>query len=209
MYRYKTLDKYLNDTSSNTPTPGGGSVSALVGALGTSLISMTAKFTFGKSKFEDIEPQIKEILEKSKNDREELLGLMEEDIEAYNSVDKAYALSKSTEVERKKRTSAIQSALEKAMDVPLRIARCSLELLEYIKVLVKIANPNLITDAGVAGLLADAAIRGAVLNVEINLNRIKNEKIVSTIRGEIEKALERTEKLIDDIMKRVKDTMRE
>jgi formiminotetrahydrofolate cyclodeaminase len=207
VYRYETLDRYLNDVSLNTSTPGGGSVSALVGALSTSLASMSSNFTLGKRKFKDVEPKIREILEKCRNDREELLRLMEEDIEAYNGVDRAYALSKSNEEEKKQRTSAIQSALEKATDVPLRIVRCSLGLLEYTNGLVKIVNPNLITDAGVAGLLANAALRGAMLNVEINLNSIKNKEIVNTIKEEIEKALVRAEILIDDIMKKVKDIM--
>lgn len=207
MYRYETLDRYLNDVSLNTSTPGGGSVSALVGALSTSMVSMSANFTLGKRKFKDVEPQIREILEKCRNDREELLRLMEEDIEAYKGVDRAYALSISNEEEKKQRTSAIQSALEKATDVPLRIVRCSLGLLEYTNGLVKIANPNLITDVGVAGLLANAALKGAMLNVETNLNCIQSKEVVNTVKEEIEKTLVRAEKLIDDIMKKVKDGM--
>ncbi len=207
MYRYETLDKYLNDASLDISTPGGGSVSALVGALGTSMVSMSASFTLGKEKLEDVEPQIKEIIGKSKNDREELLRLMEEDIEAYNGVNKAYSLPKSTEEEKKWRSSAIQSALEKATDVPLRVMKNSLELLAYTNELAKIANPNLITEVGVASLLANAALKGALLNVEANLNYIKNKEIVSNIRGEIEKALEKAEKLADTIMEKVKETM--
>ena len=207
MYTYETLDRYLKDVSLNTSTPGGGSVSALVGALSTSMVSMSANFTLGKRKFKDVEPQIREILEKCRNDREELLRLMEEDIEAYKGVDRAYALSISNEEEKKQRTSAIQSALEKATDVPLRIVRCSLGLLEYTNGLVKIANPNLITDVGVAGLLANAALKGAMLNVETNLNCIQSKEVVNTVKEEIEKTLVRAEKLIDDIMKKVKDIM--
>ncbi|KKM94293.1 hypothetical protein LCGC14_1199700, partial [marine sediment metagenome] len=111
------------------------------------------------------------------------------------------------EEEKKQRTSAIQSALEKATDVPLRIVRCSLGLLEYTNGLVKIANPNLVTDVGVAGLLANAALKGAMLNVEINLNCIQSKEVVNTVKEEIEKTLVRAEKLIYDIMKKVKDIM--
>ncbi len=207
MYRYEALDRYLNDVSLNTPTPGGGSVSALVAALSTSLATMSANFTLGKRKFKNVEPKIREILEKCSNDREELMRLMEEDIEAYNGVDRAYALSQSNEEEKKHRTSAIQSALEKAMVVPLKIVRCSLGLLEYTNGLVTIANPNLVTDVGVAGLLANAALKGAMLNVEINLNCIQSKEVVNTVKEEIEKTLVRAEKLIDDIMKKVKDIM--
>ncbi len=207
MYRYETLDRYLNDVSLSTPTPGGGSVSALVGALSTSMVSMSANFTLGKRKFNEVEPQIREILEKCRNDREEFLRFMEEDIEAYNGVDRAYSLPKSNEEEKKQRSSAIQSNLKKAIDVPLKIRRCSLGLLEYTNGLVKIANPNLITDVGVAGLLANAALRGAMLNVEINLKCIKNKEIVSTVKEEIDKTMVRAEQLIDVIMNTVKDIM--
>ncbi|MFQ5963987.1 MAG: cyclodeaminase/cyclohydrolase family protein [Candidatus Scalinduaceae bacterium] len=197
----------MNDVSSETSTPGGGSVSALVGALGTSMASMSATFTLGREEFEDVEPRIKEIREKCRDKREELLRLMEEDIGAYNGVSRAYALSKSNEHEKRKRSVAIQSALEKATDVPLRVMRCSLGLLEHINELVKITNPNLITDVGVAGLLANAAFKGSMLNVEINLNHIKNKKIVNAVKKETEKALKSAERLSDNIMKKVKKTM--
>lgn len=197
----------MNDTSSKTPTPGGGSVSALVGALGTSMASMSANFTLGKEKFKDVGSKMKEILEKCKNDREELLLLMQEDIEAYNEVGKAYSLPKSNEDEKKQRSSAIQNALKKAIDTPLKIMRCSLGLLEYIDELSKSANPILITDIGVGGLLANAALKGAMLNVEINSNNLKNKDMVNNIREEIDKNSDRAEELIDDIMKKVRETV--
>ena len=207
MYRYEILDKYLNDVSSNTPAPGGGSVSALVGALGASMAYMSAGFTLGKEDFKDVEPQIRKILEGCKDSREELLGLMEDDIEVYEGINRAYALSKSAQEDKERRSLAIQSALKKAVDVPLKVVRRSLSILEYTNELARITNPNLISDVGVAGLLADAALKGAMLNVEINLNSLKDKEIVDKVRVEVEKAFEKAEGLISDIMKEVKNTM--
>lgn len=207
MYRDETLDKYLNDVSSRSSTPGGGSVSALIGALSTCMASMSANFTLGKRGFEDVGPQIRGILERCKNDREELLRLMEDDIKAYQGVSKAYALPESNEVERQHRSSAIQDAFEKATAIPLRIVQCSLGLLEYISDLARIANPNLISDVGVGGLLANAALRGAMLNVEINLNYVKNQETINNATLEISRNLNRAEILINDIMDNVKKTI--
>lgn len=197
----------MNDVSLKTPAPGGGSVSALVGALSTSMASMSANFTLGKEKFRGVETRIREILEKCKEDREELLRLMEEDIEAYNSVDRAYLLPKASGEERGQRSSAIRNALNKAIEVPLRIMRCSLGILEYIDELAKIANPKLITDIGVGGLLANAALKGAMLNVEINLNCTEDKEMFSNVREEIGIILNKAERLTVDITKKVRETM--
>ncbi len=197
----------MNDVSSRTTTPAGGSVVALVGALSASMASMSANFTLGKDKFKDVEPEVRGILENSSNDREDLLKLMEEDIEAYNEVVRAYSLPKSSDEEKKQRSSAIQSGMKKAIDVPLRTMDCTLRLLKYINELVQIVNPNLITDIGVGGLLADAAFRGAMLNVEYNLNYIKDKEMVGNIKDEIARDMDRANGLIDDFMMNVKKRM--
>ena len=197
----------MNDVSSRTTTPGGGSVAALVGALSTSMASMSANFTLGKDRFRDVEPKIREILENSNNGREDLLRLMEEDIEAYNEVVRAYSLPKSSDEEKEQRSSAIQNGMKKAIDVPLRTMNCTLKLLKYINELVKIVNPNLITDIGVGGLLADAAFRGAMLNVEYNLNYIKDKEMVDSIKEEIVRDMDRANGLIGDFMLNVKERM--
>ncbi len=171
------------------------------------MASMSANFTLGKDKFRDVEPKIREILENSNNGREDLLRLMEEDIEAYNEVVRAYSLPKSNDEEKKQRSSAIQNGMKKAIDVPLRTMNCSLKLLKYINELVKIVNPNLITDIGVGGLLADAAFRGAMLNVEYNLNYIKDKEMVDSIKEEIVRDMDSANGLIGDFMMNVKERM--
>lgn len=207
MYRQEVLDKYLNDVAANTPVPGGGSVSALVGALGASTASMTANFTLGKERFKRVESQIREILARCKNSREEFLRLMEEDIYAYNGVTEAYALPQSTEEEWEARSSAIQNALEIAIRVPLKVMKIALDMLVNINELVKISNPNLITDAGVAGVLSHAALKGAMLNVEINLSSMKKEEVVCSVKRDVKTIVDKAQILSDAIMEKVNETM--
>lgn len=207
MYRQEVLDKYLNDVAANTPVPGGGSVSALVGALGASTASMTANFTLGKERFKRVESQIREILARCKNSREEFLRLMEEDIYAYNGVTEAYALPQSTEEEWEARSSAIQNALEIATRVPLKVMKIALDMLVNINELVKISNPNLITDAGVAGVLSHAALKGAMLNVEINLSSMKKEEVVCSVKRDVKTIVDKAQILSDAIMEKVNETM--
>lgn len=207
MYKEETVDRFLGDISSKTSTPGGGSVSAFVGTLGACLVSMSAGFTLGKEGFNDYEDQVNDLLAKSKEKGEELMALMEEDIGAYNDVKKAFALSKSTEDDKARRSIAIQNAFMKAIDVPLRTMRSCLEILAYSDSLVNNVNPNLITEVGVAGLLADAALKGSMLNIEFNLNYIKDEEVAGNVKKELKDVLERAGKLIDNIMEKVKNGM--
>lgn len=185
MYRNEPLEKYLKDAASGTPTPGGGSVAALVGALATTMSSMSTNFTIGKEKFKQYDAQLKKILVECEKSRETLLSLMEEDIAVYGGLSKAYELLKSTESEKKLRSEAIQKATVVAMEVPIKVTMCCLYVLELTRELVDIANPNLISDVGVAGFLAEAAFQCAKLNVDINLASIKNQSLVEKVRNEI------------------------
>lgn len=198
------LKKYIEDASSGRSTPGGGSVSALVGALGTTMASMSSNFTIGREKFKDVEPVVREILDKCDKGREELLNLMEEDIKSYGDVTAAYGLPKSTESEKKKRLEDIQNALKNAMDVPLKIVNCCLEVLENIRRLADVANPNLISDVGVAALFTNAALLGGKLNVDINLAYIKDETLAQKAGKEIKESETRAQTLLNETMKIVK-----
>ncbi|TVL98761.1 MAG: hypothetical protein CV087_20450 [Candidatus Brocadia sp. WS118] len=185
MYRHETLEKYVEDAAMGTPTPGGGSVAALVGALATTMCSMSANLTVGKEEFKQHDIQLKEILEECKKSRETLLSLMEEDISVYREVSRAYVLPKSSGSERNRRSEAIQKTTILAMVVPLKTMMCCLYVLKKTRELVDIANPNLISDLGVACYLANAAFRCAKLNVEINLAAMKNHELVKKVHGEL------------------------
>lgn len=206
-YRSEPLEKYIMDAASGNPTPGGGSVSALVGALGATMAEMSANFTIGREKFKGIEPQAKQILEACTKGREDLLVLMQKDTEAYSSVLNAYGMPKSTTEEKAARSQAIQRALARAMEVPLFTMRCCLRMLEAVHELVNIANPNLIGDVGAAAIFAEAALRGARLNVEANLTGLKDEALVSDVRKEINHAGEKAKVMLQEIMQKVTSTI--
>ena len=188
MYIDGTIRKYLDDASAGTPTPGGGSIAAITGALGVSMACMAANFTVGKKKFKAVEPEVRTHLDSCLHARDELLRLMDEDTQAYATVSEAYRMPKDTPDQKAERAEAIQKALVIAMDAPLKAVRVCREALRAVASLVDVANPNLISDVGVAALLAEAALRAAKLNVEINLSSLKNQDLVSVTRAEIEQA---------------------
>lgn len=188
MYRNEPLEKYVEDAARGTPAPGGGSVAAFVGVLATTMASMSANLTVGKEKFKEHDTQLTKILAECKKSRETLLSLMEEDVRVYREVSRAYTLPKSSGSQKNKRSEAIQQATVIAMVVPLKTTMCCLSVLEQTRELVAIANPNLMSDVGVACYLAEAAFRCAKLNVEVNLAALKNQELVKKVYDEIQYA---------------------
>jgi formiminotetrahydrofolate cyclodeaminase len=169
------IREYLDALASGESTPGGGSATGLAGALGAALGSMVANFTIGKEKYADVEAEMQQALQRSEELRAELTELMDADAEAYGKVTEAYKLPKDTDEQSAARTAAIQEALKGAAEVPLTVARCCFEVLKLSVPLAENGNTYLVTDAGVAARLADAALHSAWLNVEINLRSIKDE----------------------------------
>lgn len=188
MYLYGSVRTYIEDASSGKPTPGGGSAAALAGALGAAMACMAGNFTVGKKKFESVEPEVRRRLDACLSARDELLRLMDEDTLGYAKVAAAYAMPRETAVEKADRSAAIQAALLTAMEPPLQTVRLCRKLLQEIVALADIANPNLISDVGVAALLGEAALKAAKLNVEINLAAMKDEALAARVRTEIEEA---------------------
>lgn len=188
MYLNRPLMDYINDAASNNPTPGGGSVSALVGALASTMAQMAANFTIGKEKFKDVEDEVKELLARCEEACSSLLGLMEEDIAAYSVVDAAYRMPRATPEEKEERASKIQEALMEAMQTPLEICRQCLYLMQAVRSLVEVANPNLASDVAVAAIFARAGFQGAKLNVIVNLANINDKELVLMTQNEIDDA---------------------
>jgi len=183
----KKLSNFLDELASNSPTPGGGSVAALAGALGAALISMVGNLTVGKKKYEDVEEDIKKIISSSEKLRYELSQLIEEDVKVFNNFMATYKMPKETEDEKKMRTEKIQEALIKAAKVPLRVAYKCLDILNLSKEVAEKGNANVVSDAGVAVLMAEAALESAILNVKINLRMIKDEKVRTELFSSIKK----------------------
>jgi glutamate formiminotransferase/formiminotetrahydrofolate cyclodeaminase len=204
MYLNQPLRSFLEDTASKTSTPGGGSVAALVGALGAALLCMVGNFTLGKPKFEKVERDIRRILKEADKLKGELSGLIQKDIEAYARFSRVSRMSKDTSELKEKRTQALQIALKDATQVPLTTAKSALRLIELAKLLLSRGNPNLITDVGVGVLLADAALQSAALNVQINLGYIKDEEFKKTSSSVLSSVLSQGREIKDKVIKGVR-----
>lgn len=185
MYREGSIPAYIAAACQGTPTPGGGSISAMVAALGTTMATMAGNFTVGREKFAAAEPEVVRILADLERTREELLKLVDEDVEAYGVVSGAYGMPRKTEEEKKARRTAIQKALMTATEAPLRTMRACAVVLKGIARLVDLSNPNLTSDVGVAAIAVEAGLAGARLNVEVNLAAMKDAGTVARIRQEI------------------------
>ena len=185
----KKIRNFLDELASNSPTPGGGSVAALAGALGAALISMVGNLTVGKKKYEDIEEEIKRIISSSEKLRYELSKLIEEDVKVFNNFMSTYKMPKETEDEKRLRAEKMQESLIKAAKVPLKVAYKCLDILSLSKEVAEKGNINVVSDAGVAVLMAEAALESAILNVKINLGMIKDEKARTELSSSIKEIL--------------------
>jgi len=185
----KKVSNFLDELASNSPTPGGGSVAALVGALGAALISMVGNLTIGKKKYEGVEEDFKEIISSSEKLRYELSRLIEEDVKVFNDFMATYKMPKETEDDKKVRAEKVQESLIEAAKVPLRVAYKCLDVMILSQETAEKGNINVISDAGVAALMAEAALESAILNVKINLRMIKDEKARTELSSSIKEIL--------------------
>jgi len=173
-YIDQPLRFFMDRLASKSPEPGGGSVAALVGALGAALVSMVANLTLEKEKYVAVQAQIKALLEESETLRTDMQDLMQKDTEAYRALSEVYRMNRDTEGERAGRNARLQDALKKACEVPLEIGAKSLGVARLAQRAAEIGNVAAVSDAGVAVLLARACAEAAALNVKINLNKIKD-----------------------------------
>jgi len=204
-YASATLADYLGDAASDKPAPGGGSVSALAGALAASMSEMAANFTVGRKKFQKVQEEVSRLLSGLASSRAALLALVDADVQAYQGVGRAYGMPGNTAEQKAARTEAIQAALREAMQVPLGVMRECGRVAETAARLVRIANPNLLTDVGVSSVLAEAACAAAALNVEVNLKFMKDRRLVEQVRPEVRELLERTARFRDEVTRAVRD----
>jgi len=202
-YSAGKIQDYLNDAASSKPAPGGGSISAMAAALACSMSEMAANFTVGKKKFAGVEGQVKECLQQLEVSRRKLLALLDADVEAYGAVGGAYAMPKDTDEQKAAREKAIQDALRSAMKVPMNIMRQCGVVSHCAAELVRIANPNLITDVGVSAILSEAACAAARLNVEVNLKFITDPAVGAEVRPEMDELTETTRRCRDEVARAV------
>jgi formiminotetrahydrofolate cyclodeaminase len=195
----KPVTNFLDELASNAPAPGGGSVAALTGALGAALISMVCNLTLGKKAYADVEEDILEIRSQSEALRARLTGLIEEDVKAYTGYSQVAKMPRDTEEEKAARAEAMLAALKVATDVPLAIAQAAVEVMDLCEPAAQKGNKWAVSDAGVAVLAAEAALRSAALNVLINLGTLKDEEFVADRQAKLDALLEGKGKMRDEI----------
>jgi methenyltetrahydrofolate cyclohydrolase len=177
-----SVKEFLEILASKQPAPGGGSISALSGALAAGLVAMVCRFSISSKKLTDHKEKIENILFDVQILKEHLTNLIEEDTEAFNQVMAAFKLPKDDEAQKTHRSQEIQTAYKKAVDIPLLVASKSLEVLKLANTMTNHFNINTASDLGVGAHCADTGIKGALLNVDINLLSIKDQSFVERIK---------------------------
>jgi glutamate formiminotransferase/formiminotetrahydrofolate cyclodeaminase len=195
-----SLKDFADETASESPAPGGGSISAYVGALGASLSSMVANLSAGKRGWDDKIEQMSEIAFKSQQIKNKLLNLVDEDTNAFNKVMESFALPKNTEQEKNYRKDSIELANKYAAEIPFKVMETIFESFDLIKQMVENGNPNSVTDAGVAGLCAKAGIHGAYLNVKVNLSGINDKEFTENLINKANDILEKSRILENELL---------
>ena len=176
-----TVEQFAMQTASNEPVPGGGSISALAGALAAALTEMVAGLTIGKKKYAEVEEEMKKAVAPMHEICEHLLDDIKRDSESFDLYMQALTLPKETEA----RTKAMQDGLKAAVAVPLSVAKRAYEVMPYAEVMVTKGNKTAVTDALVATMMARTAVLGALFNVKINLESIKDEAFVEETAKEV------------------------
>ncbi|ACB84024.1 cyclodeaminase/cyclohydrolase family protein [Natranaerobius thermophilus] len=207
----KTVEEFLEVLSSKEPAPGGGSVSALAGSLGSCLTTMVGNLTIGKKRYRNLDEaeqrELDEKFEQVQKIKTNLDNLIDRDKEAFDEVMAAVKMPKETEEEKAKRREALQKATQTALEVPLETARECLKVLQLQEAFARNGNPNAITDVGVGALMAYAGIEGAIYNVKINLSDLKDENYKKQVEQEVEKLLTEGQQLKEKIQSMVDEKM--
>ena len=190
MYLDKPLQTYLDELASSQPTPGGGSAAALSGAMGAGLASMVARLTLGKDAYASVWQEIEAVSQHTERLRVRFQQLMQEDIEAYGRLSTTFKLPRTTPEEKAARTDAIQKQLANAALVPLEIAECSAELIQYCLRIAEIGNANVLSDIATAAALTSSAGSGASWMVRTNLRAMKDLELVNTLSNRLGIALD-------------------
>ncbi|MBP1658494.1 MAG: methenyl tetrahydrofolate cyclohydrolase [Bacteroidetes bacterium] len=182
----KTIHAFLDELASSSPAPGGGSVAALSGALGSALTSMVCNLTIGKKKYADVDEEMKKVLGQAEHLREQFTELVERDTHAFNKVMEAFALPKETDPQKALRAAAIREATKEATLVPLEVMKHCIDALALAQTVAAKGNANSVSDAGVSAIMLHAALEAAALNVRINLKRLNDPDFVGWKEDELQ-----------------------
>lgn len=198
-----TLTDFADETASESPAPGGGSISAYVGALGISLGTMVANLSSHKKGWDDRWEEFSVYAQKGQKIKKELLRLVDEDTHAFNKIMDAFSLPKKTDEEKTARKLAIEAATVYAIEVPLKVMQASLDSFDTIATMANIGNPNSVSDAGVGAICARAAVYGAYLNVKINASGLADKSVaneyIEKAKGLLAQAFEQEKTILSKV----------
>ena len=200
-----TLTDFADETASESPAPGGGSISAYIGALGVSLATMVANLSSHKKGWDDQWETFSQWAEKGQYYKDELIKLVDADTAAFNKIMTAFGLPKGTDEEKSNRKMAIQEATKFAIEIPFKVMQLSFESMTLIKAMADIGNPNSVSDAGVGALCARSAVMGAFMNVRINASGYDDIAYVTDIIAKGKDIETKTIALETEILKIVND----
>jgi formiminotetrahydrofolate cyclodeaminase len=200
MYADEPLRYFLDKLCSNSPEPGGGSASALTGAIAASLSGMLAALTVKKKGYEDAWPEMEQILGTASQLKEDMLDLLQRDTEAFDDASKAFKMPRGSDEEKRKRAEAIEAGLVKASEVPLSIMDKSREIARLARQVLHRGNEMAITDGAISALFAEAAAIGAMINVRINFSWMKNEDYISKTEHRLDEILDEVRKIKEEAL---------
>lgn len=195
------LKAFADETASESPAPGGGSIAAYVGVLGVSLGTMVANLSAHKRGWENRWEEFSDWAEKGMAYQKQLLSLVDEDTHAFNKIMDAFGLPKGSDEEKSTRKKVIEDATKYATEIPLKVVEVSYKSMEVMKAMAEIGNPNSVTDAGVGALCARTAIRGALLNVKINAGGLEDKTFANDLVSRGEAFAQQAYELENEIMK--------
>jgi len=204
----QTMNVFLDDLASSSPTPGGGSVAALAGALGAALISMVCSLTIGKKKYAAVEGEMKAIRAPSEELRKKFASLVERDATAFNKVMEAYALPKETDDQKALRAAAVQAGTKEAALVPLEVMKHCIDAHALAQEAAAKGNENSVSDAGVSAIMIHAACESAALNVRINLRGINDTEFVGWKTEELDSLLKTSRVMLEETQEIVERKIR-
>lgn len=199
--------QFVDVMASDAPAPGGGSASALEGAVGAALTAMVCALTIGKKKYADVQDLAAESMEKANDLKARFVDVMDRDTEAFNAVSAVFAMPKETDVEKAARKAAMQEALKGCTKTPFEMMQLACETLELTRSLVGRLNASAASDLGCSALALRAAIQGAWLNVLINISGITDEAFAAEYRKNGEALLAKALPLADEIYEEILKTM--
>jgi methenyltetrahydrofolate cyclohydrolase len=212
MYSNLTLKDFIEELSSKSPAPGGGSAAALCAALASSLTAMVYNLTIGKKSYEQLEDSVKQSIQKGleceNENKIEFLSSIDQDADAFLRLMSSFKLPKSSEEEIKYRQEEIENRTRGAIKVPYDLAEKSFSVYDNVLIAARYGNINAVSDAGVAALMLQAAIEGAVLNVKINLSSIKDEIYKRDMLDKCNYFLSEGSKKRDEILKEVNNKIK-